>query len=214
MSEEVVSKQVKAISFSLFSHEEIKKLSSARIVTPELYDVDGYPVDGGLMDLRLGAIEPGVRCRTCGGTLKECLGHPGSIELARPVIHVKYIPVIELFLRRFCSVCGKLLLNEEDLKKYKVADRIRRAKDAKKCPYCNAVQEKMKIEKPTTFVVGKKRIFPTEIRDRLIKIPDDQLKLVGVNPRTCRPEWAVLTLLLVPPVTVRPSITLESGERS
>ncbi len=214
MSEEVVSKQVKAISFSLFSHEEIKKLSSARIVTPELYDVDGYPVDGGLMDLRLGAIEPGVRCRTCGGTLKECLGHPGSIELARPVMHVKYIPVIELFLRRFCSVCGKLLLNEEDLKKYKIADRIRRAKDAKKCPYCNAVQEKMKLEKPTTFVVGKKRIFPTEIRDRLVKIPDDQLKLVGVNPRTCRPEWAVLTLLLVPPVTVRPSITLESGERS
>ena len=29
-----------------------------------------------------------------------------------------------------------------------------------------------------------------------------------------RPEWGILTLLLVPPVTVRPSITLESGERS
>ena len=29
-----------------------------------------------------------------------------------------------------------------------------------------------------------------------------------------RPEWAVLTSLLVPPVTVRPCIILESGERS
>ena len=46
-------------------------MSVAKIVTPELYDVDGYPVDGGLMDLRLGAIDPGVRCRTCGGHLKE-----------------------------------------------------------------------------------------------------------------------------------------------
>ncbi len=46
------------------------------------------------------------------------------------------------------------------------------------------------------------------------KISDDDCKLLGVDPRSCRPEWAVLTLLLVPPVTVRPSITLETGERS
>jgi len=211
---EILKKQVRAISFSMFSPEEIKKLSSARIVTPELYDVDGYPVDGGLMDLRMGVIEPGMRCRTCGGTLKVCLGHSGSIELARPVIHVKYVPLIEMFLRRCCEVCGKILLSEEDIKKYKTADRIKKAKDVKKCPYCGAVQEKIKLEKPTTFYSGKRRIFPSEIRERLTKITDEQARLLGVNSKTCRPEWAILTLLLVPPVTVRPSITLESGERS
>ena len=63
-------------------------------------------------------------------------------------------------------------------------------------------------------IVGKKRLFPIEIRDLLVKIPDEEVKLVGVNPSATRPEWAVLNLLLVPPVTVRPSITLESGERS
>ena len=212
---DIIKKQVKAINFSLFSPEQIKKISSAKIVTPELYDVDGYPVDGGLMDLRLGAIEPGVRCRTCGGTLKECLGHSGSIELARPVMHVKYIPLIELFLRRFCEVCGKLMLAEKDLEKYKkVVERLKKSRDAKKCPYCNAAQEKVKLTKPTTFHAGKKRLFPTEIRERLVKIPDEQLKLVGVNSKACMPEWAVLTSLLVPPVTVRPSITLQTGERS
>jgi len=211
---EAIRKQVKALSFNLLSPELIKKLSATKIVTPELYDVDGYPVDGGLMDLRLGAIEPGVRCRTCGGTLKECLGHPGSIELARPVLHVKYIPLIELFLRRFCEACGKILLSEEEIKKYNISQRIKKAKDVKKCPHCQAVQEKIKLEKPTTFYAGKRRIFPTEIRERLSRIPDEHLRLVGTNPETCRPEWAVLTLLLVPPVTVRPSITLETGERS
>jgi hypothetical protein len=40
------------------------------------------------------------------------------------------------------------------------------------------------------------------------------LKHLGINPKTLRPEWSILTYLLVPPVTVRPSITLESGERS
>ena len=91
-----VRKQIKEMTFCLLSPEKIKKLSVAKIVTPELYDVDGYPVDGGLMDLRLGAIDPGVRCRTCGGRLKECLGHPGLIELARPLIHIKYLPIIYL----------------------------------------------------------------------------------------------------------------------
>ena len=212
---EVIKKQVKALSFALFNPEQIKKLSAVKIVTPELYDVDGYPVDGGLMDLRLGAIEPGVRCRTCGGTLKECLGHSGSIELARPIIHVKYVPLIELFLRRFCGSCGKILMSEKDLEKYKkIKERIKKSRDVKKCPHCQAQQEKIKLTKPTTFHEGRGRIFPNEIRERLIKISDEQLRLVGVNPLTCRPEWGVLALLLVPPVTVRPSITLESGERS
>jgi DNA-directed RNA polymerase, beta'' subunit/160 kD subunit len=40
------------------------------------------------------------------------------------------------------------------------------------------------------------------------------MRLLGIDPTTSRPEWLVLTTLLVPPVNVRPSITLESGERS
>ncbi len=211
---EIIRKQVKSLSFNLLGPEQIKKISAAKIVTPELYDVDGYPVDGGLMDLRLGAIDPGVRCRTCGGRLKECLGHPGAIDLARPVLHVKYIPLIEMFLRCFCNNCGKILLSDENISKYKIAQRIKKSKDVKKCPHCQKSQEKIKLDKPTTFHIGKKRLFPIEIRDILVKIPDEQVKMVGVNPKTARPEWAVLTLLLVPPVTVRPSITLESGERS
>lgn len=211
--EKPVKKQISAIKFSLCSPEQIKKVSVAKIVTPELYDVDGYPVDGGLMDLRLGAIDPGVRCRTCGGHLKECLGHPGMIELARPVLHIKYIQIAELVLRTTCEACGKLLLTSEDTQK-DLKTRLKKAKEAKKCPHCGIVQEKPKFEKPSQFHVGKRRIFPSEIRERLAKIPDEELKLIGINPKTLRPEWSVLTYLLVPPVTVRPSITLESGERS
>jgi len=209
-----IRKKVGEISFALLSPEQIKKISTAKIVTPELYDIDGYPVDGGLMDLKLGAIDPGVRCRTCGGRLKECLGHPGSIDLARPVMHLKYIPVIELVLRCFCQDCGKLMIAEKDLEKYSPTQRAKKARDSKKCPHCQVAQEKIKLDKPTNFYRGKTRIFPTEIREMLVKVPDEELKKVGINSKTCRPEWAVLTLFLVPPVTVRPSIILESGERS
>src|SRR3989344_2402915 len=113
MSEEILRKQVKALKFSLINPEQIKKISGAKVVTPELYDIDGFPVDGGIMALRLGAIDPGVRCRPCGGRLKECLGHAGSIELARPIIHIKYVPLIELFLRSFCHKCGRLTLEQD-----------------------------------------------------------------------------------------------------
>jgi len=209
-----IKKQIKSMSFHLLSPEQIKKLSVAKIVTPELYDVDGYPVDGGLMDLRLGAIDPGVRCRTCGGRLKECLGHPGMIELARPVIHIKYLPIIDLVLRSTCEACGKVLIKDEkDLKKL-LLDRIKKAKDGKKCPHCSIIQERVKLEKPTTFRSGRRRLFPSEIRERLVKVSDADLKILGINATTLRPEWAILTSMLVPSVTVRPSITLESGERS
>src|SRR3989339_1957941 len=209
-----IRKKIGALNFTLLSPEQIKRLSSAKIVTPELYNIDGYPVDGGLMDLKLGAIDPGVRCRTCGGRIKECLGHPGSIDLARSVIHLKYVPLIELCLRCFCGECGKLMLDDKFLTKLSPAERAKKAKDCKKCPHCQNEQVKIKLDKPTSFYRDKTRVFPTEIREILVKIPDNELKKIGVNTSTCRPEWAILTLLLVPPVTVRPSIILESGERS
>lgn len=211
--EKPVKKQINGLSFSLYNPEQIKKVAVAKIVTPELYDVDGYPVDGGLMDLRLGAIDPGVRCRTCGGRLKECLGHPGLIELARPIVHIKYLQIIESTLKCSCEACGRILLSEDD-SKADLKSRIKKAKDAKKCPHCGFIQEKVKFEKPSSFYVGKRRVMPTELRERLVKVSDEDLKLIGINAKSLRPEWAILTYLLVPPVTVRPSITLESGERS
>ncbi|MDP3986948.1 MAG: DNA-directed RNA polymerase subunit A' [Nanoarchaeota archaeon] len=211
---QIIRKKIGEMSFSLLSPEKIKKMSVAKIVTPELYDIDGYPVDGGLMDLRLGAIDPGVRCRTCGGRLKECLGHPGSIDLARSVIHLKYVPVIEICLRSFCKDCGKLMVTEKEFEKNAPSQRVKKAKDCKKCPWCSVSQEKVRVDKPTTFYKGKTRLFPIEVREILSNISDEELLKAGINPKNFRPEWGVLTALLVPPVTVRPSIILESGERS
>lgn len=212
--EEIIRKKVKALKFSLVSPEIIKKISTAKIVTPELYDIDGFPVDGGLMDLRLGAIDPGVRCRTDGATMKDCPGYPGVIELARPVVHIKYIPLIELFLRSYCNSCGKLMLDEQKQAELTPVQRAKKARDKKKCPHCEQTQERIKLEKPSTFMMGKKRLFPTQVREMLVKISDDEIKRVGVNAKTCRPEWAILSLLIVPGVNVRPSITLDTGERS
>src|SRR3989338_4695478 len=109
MTEEYISKRVSAITFGIFSPKNIRKMAAVKIVTPELYDKEGYPVDGGLMDVRLGVIDPGLRCKTCGGKLKECIGHFGYIELARPVIHIKYVSIISKILKSICKDCGRVL---------------------------------------------------------------------------------------------------------
>ncbi|MDW3644426.1 MAG: DNA-directed RNA polymerase subunit A', partial [Nitrososphaeraceae archaeon] len=62
--------------------------------------------------------------------------------------------------------------------------------------------------------IGENRLLPITIRERLMNIPNDDLVLLGYDPETARPEWFVLQVLPVPPVTVRPSIILETGIRS
>lgn len=230
--EHFISKQVRSIVFSMLSPKMIKKMASAKVVTPELYDKEGYPVDGGLMDIRLGVIDPGLRCKTCGLKLKECTGHFGYIELARPIIHIKFVGIILTILKCTCKDCGRILIPENKISKMKeildavekeggiesrrkkIKEIIANLKTVNKCPNCKAKQGKVSLEKPTTFLEDDARLSPIEIRSRLEKIPDGDAELFGLKVPHIRPEWIVMTLLSIPPVTMRPSITLESGERS
>ena len=52
-------KSIQGIKFSVWSPSEIRKYSVAEITAPETYDEDGMSVQGGLMDGRLGTLEPG-----------------------------------------------------------------------------------------------------------------------------------------------------------
>src|SRR3989344_1038713 len=227
-----VSKQISSIIFSVLSAKTIKQMASAKIVTPELYDKEGYPVDGGLMDIRLGVIDPGLRCKTCGGKLKECMGHFGHIELARPVIHIKYLKVLLDCLRSSCRECGRILLQDKDFEKWKgrttkalserneeakrdvIGDITGSLKNIRKCPHCKAKQFTIKIEKPSTFMENDRRLTPIEIKTRLERISNEDLYYLGIQDKAARPEWMILGVLPIPPVTMRPSITLETGERS
>lgn len=191
-----------AIEFSVFSPEQIRKMSSVKITVPDTYDEDGYPINGGLADQHLGVIDPGLKCKTCGGRMKSCSGHFGHIELVRPVTHVGFAKNIYQILRATCRRCGRLMSDTTTLEK---------AKKVSSCPHCGEAQKVVKLVKPTSFYEEERRLLPNEVRERLERIPDEDLRHLGVR---VRPEWMVLTTLLVPPVTVRPSITLETGERS
>lgn len=223
------------IKFSVWSPIEVRKFSVAEITAPETYDEDGMPVQGGLMDNRLGTLEPGQKCGTCGNTSARCPGHFGHIELAEPVLHIAFVDDIHKLLITCCRSCSRVKLGHGDIEKYRTLrnakaaysvitlenikdEIIEKAKKVKVCPHCEKEQYELVFTKPTIFVekteAGENRLLPITIRERMMNIPDDDLLLLGYDPKTARPEWFVLQVLPVPPVTVRPSIILETGIRS
>jgi DNA-directed RNA polymerase subunit A' len=229
MSLKGILKKISQINFGLMSPENIRKMSVTKIVTPDTYDEDGYPIEAGLMDPRLGVIDPGLRCRSCGSKGGDCQGHFGHINLARPVIHVGFADTIHKVLRSTCKDCGHVLLTEAEMANYreKIGNQIKNEESITaiikdvytvarrdKCPHCAEEQEDVKIDKPVSIVEGNYKLTASEVRERLEAIPEDEYIFVGINHEVAKPEWMVLTVLPVPPVTVRPSITLETGERS
>ena len=229
---EKIYKKVKSIQFKVMSPKRIKRMAVAKIVTPELYDKEGYPVDGGLMDIRLGVIDPGLICKTDGLKLKDSLGHFGYIELARPVIHIEFVGLVYDLLRCMCGECSRIkasdtdiasqkrrltrIENERGLKEKGIAIKafLSKVRAQQKCPHCKARQTSITLEKPTRFMQKDKRLTPIEIRSRFESVLDSDIELFGLNPEALRPEWLILTVLPIPSVNMRPSITLESGERS
>lgn len=240
MLEESKKYVIKSIKFGLMSPDFVRKISVVSLTIPDTYDEDGTPIPFGLMDKRLGTLEPGQRCETCGGLPGQCPGHFGDIELAQPVIHVGFVKNIYVALQATCRECGRLTLDPQRFKKYlMLLDKYKKsgniifqqalinkasklAMKATECPYCGAKKYKIRLERPTSFYEeieenGQKTLKPLsskDIRFRLEKIPSDDARLIGFDPEAARPEWTVITVLPVPPISVRPSITLESGERS
>ncbi len=296
-------KDIGTINFGLMEPEEYRDMSATKIITADTYDDDGFPIDMGLMDPRLGVIDPGLECKTCGKHSGSCNGHFGHIELAAPVIHVGFTKLIRRLLRGTCRECSRLLLTEDERGEFydqidesrklgrdlndvtKAAIRQARKKD--RCPHCGEIQYDIDHEKPTTYyevqqvltseysqrIAGAmqgdeeagierttpdelaaqteidltrvneilsgsfrpresqrkaiekaldidlteedtNKLMPSDIRDWFEAIPDEDMEVLGIDPTRSRPEWMILTVLPVPPVTARPSITLDNGQRS
>ncbi|MBT4065916.1 MAG: DNA-directed RNA polymerase subunit A' [Euryarchaeota archaeon] len=91
------------------------------------------------------------------------------------------------------------------------------------CMHCKSQQGKIVLDKPTTFKENiaaqgggkaiERKLNARDIREWLQGIPQDHLIFLGMHKEN-RPEWIILKVLPVPPITVRPSITLDSGDRS
>ncbi|MEM1927770.1 MAG: DNA-directed RNA polymerase subunit A' [Acidilobaceae archaeon] len=228
---------IDSIIFGILSPQEIRRMSRTSIVRSDIYEPDGSPVVGGLRDPNLGAVEPGERCPVCGNTREErpgCPGHFGRLELARPVILPHVGEYVHQVLQATCRRCGRLRIPADKIVKYRaIMKRLRKwprlaeafakaiareASNENTCPHCGERNYKIRFVRPIIFfearVEGEVRLNPIEIRERLERVPSEDVELLGLDPQRARPEWMVLTVLPIPPLSVRPPITLETGMRS
>ncbi len=102
------TERIVGIQFGVFSPDEIVRRSVCEVNSQST--ADGKL--GGLFDPRMGVLENGKVCRTCGQNNHNCPGHFGHYVLARPVYYTQFFKLTMKVLRCVCFKCGKLLIDK------------------------------------------------------------------------------------------------------
>ena len=103
------------VQFGTLTEEDILKLSVCEIVKPAVQgggdkNRSGTNNTGTPYDNRLGPLENGIRCETCGYDNQKCDGHFGHIVLPIPIFNKIYIDIILQILQSVCTGCARTRL--------------------------------------------------------------------------------------------------------
>ena len=89
-------------------------MSVVKVELAETYDHETQePKADGLYDLRMGPPDNKYSCGTCSKKGKDCPGHFGHIELAKPVYHPGFIKIVRKILSCVCCNCSRLKCDTE-----------------------------------------------------------------------------------------------------
>ena len=226
---------IHSIELGIFSPDEVRRFSVCSICESSMY-TNSLPTNFSCVDFRMGSVDRRLKCGTCKRTVTTCPGHFGSINLSFPVLHPGFIDTILKLLRCVCFFCSDLLLGDKEkalVRKHR--DRKQRlsaaaafGKSRKTCLKCAGCQpqyirsglsircdwSKVSFSDPEEHQYCQRPFTAAEVRLILRHMQDDACTLLCFNPATSRPENFVLTVLVVPPPIVRPSITISEGSRA
>lgn len=227
-------KSVVGVRLGILSPERIIKQSVAEIYKPVNQN---EPLDGTLMDPRLGTNDKAQVNKISDLDYKHDPGNFGHLFLAKPVVQIKYFDQIIKTLKCVCYKCSHILIEKNDadlisaIKTRKNKHRFKFIKDLKKladCPNCGATQpnwgkgkERNKVcQIVATFggsrdpsIEKDKVTFNTEVVYHILKnITDEDCLLMGYDPRWARPDWMIWTVMPIPPPQMRPTIKLDNGQ--
>ena len=233
------SSKIIGIQFSLLSPEEIIRNSVAEIKYKETYS-GNKPKTGGLFDLRMGTLEPGLICPTDNLNYLESPGYFGHIILAKPVFYIQYLQTVTKILKCVCFKCSKLLIDKEEnsyILKHKNSERwdlvYNLCNKTNRCGDlttngCGCLQpEKIKKDGFATLIAewsektdkGESETVSINFTPELIikifkKISNEDVDFMGFSSKWSRPEWMICSVFAVPPPAVRPFVKVDSQQRS
>ena len=231
---------VVGIQFGIFGPDEIEKRSVVEITNTGTYD-GSEPRIGGLFDPRMGVLDNGKTCRSCGQTNHGCPGHFGHFRLARPVYFIQFFPYILNVLNCVCVRCSKLLI-DKDLHKAITKRRgearwravLAKCSGISRCGQetedgCGAVQPdrylrdgiaRITAEWNDTLKTVEDKSKVTQVLEveyvlRLFRrMTDEDVDFMGLSRFWCRPDWMICSVLPIPPPQVRPSVIQDNNQRS
>jgi DNA-directed RNA polymerase II subunit RPB1 len=228
--------KIESVDFAMFSPQQIKKLSVVHVTETSPY-MRNFPRANGVNDLRMGTTDRRFHCSTCKNDIIKCSGHLGHIDLAEPVYHTGFFPIIIKMLRCVCFMCSRLKVMPEDLIEFSEMYGSDKLNTVSKflttkltCVHCQGPQPLYKrvglnitvsykpkqvesFESPEEAVFCTRPFTPRSARSILKHLSDEDCMLLGLNPSLTRPEWMVLTVLIVPPPIIRPSIMASDGSK-
>jgi len=225
------------IQICVFSPDEIERRSVVEITNSGTYE-GNEPKIGGLFDPRMGVIDNGKECRSCGQTNHKCPGHFGHFRLARPVYYIQFLPFIQNILSCVCIRCSKLLIDKKYRAHYlkrrgeaRYREVLTACKEIKRCGQetedgCGARQPDRFIREGIARIVAEwddpdgskekqRQSLEVEYVLRLFRrITDEDVDFMGLSRYWCRPDWMICTVLPIPPPQVRPSVIQDNNQRS
>lgn len=112
----VVVRESESVRFSVYSDDDIRRLSVARVHSAEQRDALNRPLPGGLYDPGMGPTDHYSSCPSCGLDYTHCPGHLGRIELTLPVYLPALFPTLVQLLRGKCLHCHAFRTERKQLR--------------------------------------------------------------------------------------------------
>lgn len=202
-----------AVQYGMMTAKELQKLAAAEVNKP------GYGAEPNTVaDPRLGAAS-GQDCGHCYQGFESCPGHPGYIQMSRPFLNQSQVDNMTTLLRCLCPGCCRLRVPEAHL----ALAGGRRKKNGLKwlkdvatvsskrlnaCPRCGVPKAEWRnVYGRIEIRLGDKQAILDggHIQHLLVRVPDEDYRLLGLDPENNHPANAVLFLVPVLPPVARPA---------
>ena len=216
----MTTKPIQFVQFGALSAEELVRLSVCEVKKPAKgNDANKIDLTNTPYDERMGSLENGKKCLTCGLNNIDCTGHFGHIKLERFVYDPKYIEVIYKILKSICISCGVAKISPDQFKffGYEKFVRYKRLKIiAKKfetryqkkvfCWSCKRQLFPIEKDKETDniYIVKDTKILltPNHVYEIFQLITNDTFKLLGFNSELSpNPVFSDKNLTMAPETT-------------
>ncbi|KAH9700986.1 DNA-directed RNA polymerase III subunit 1 [Citrus sinensis] len=232
--EDVGPRKIESIQFSMMSDSEIMKAAEVQVYKGQYYSSNRVPIEGGLLDPRMGPANKSCTCATCHGGFSNCPGHYGYLTLALPVYNVGYLSTILDILKCICKdrdrcsrhlkesiskFSSSLVLKEVQLRMKSVLGMVKKA-----VAVLGIIHDRSKVteslqefasaithtkESKAAVNVATYILNPVNVLFLFKRMTDTDCEVLYLSER---PEKLIITNIAVPPIAIRPSVIMDGSQ--